>query len=85
MKRVFLGLLLFVMLFIVSACTGRDGYGFKYIVHTQSKCQKMNTPISEADTMGRLFFSFTDHLTLRVRFPFAGSVISELLEDKNTW
>jgi hypothetical protein len=24
MKRVFLGLLLFVMLFIVSACTGKD-------------------------------------------------------------
>ena len=45
----------------------------------------MNTPISEADIVERLSFSFTDHLTLRVRFPFAGSVISELLEDKNTW
>ena len=28
MKRVFLGLLLFVMLFIVSACTGTTSFGF---------------------------------------------------------
>ena len=31
----------------------RDGYGFKYIVHTQSKCQKM-THISEANIVERL-------------------------------
>ena len=35
----------------------RDGYGFEYIVHAQSKCQKMNTPISEADIVERLSFS----------------------------
>jgi hypothetical protein len=34
----------------------RDEYGFEYIVHAQSKCQKMNTLISEADIVERLSF-----------------------------
>ena len=38
----------------------RDGYGFEYIVHVQNKCQKMNTPISEADIVERLSYSFID-------------------------
>ena len=37
-----------------------DGYGFEYIVHAQSKCQKMNTPISEADIVERLSCSKID-------------------------
>ena len=48
MKRVFLGLLLFVMLFIVSACTGKDADRETEQLTELTSCMAVRLPLSSS-------------------------------------